>query len=540
MGGLTIPDLGWAAASLLERAGRPLLDGCESPVRMIVRQVRRRSGKGLAVVYDARPELPRRARRESSRYRPMAIKAMKAWAWGATGLVSLKVGERSLAGMRAVFGLGEVRSATVEVEASGRVSVPDLDLAVDVFPVDLEMPALATCCRPEPGGPLWRGLETAARARLDEDGWRLRGVEVEPVRYKLGDRCVLLFHLELDRPGRAAAATAPLPLTVAGKLHAEPEQARFNHAVQQALFRTSEPSRPAAAGPPPLVPRPLAFVEELGLTLSEAVATADAGAGDDEGELGRRDGGRAGEAGSNPWRPRVRRGAGGQVVAVTVPAAELEAAAGALARLHARHVAAFAVPARPPEVEVSDVRRRAARIAEGNPGQAPIVHDLAERVAERLLAEARDARRPVHGSFKPSQLLFEAGAARVIDWDEMVAGDPALDVGSFLAWLRPGGVWYGRAGSRRWFDAAAQAFVRAYVGSATALGLGWVEVLETLERARAYEASKLFKVAVRRVRWLNAPRPGELAAMCAEIADCLRDASRWREVCGRCRSPLSG
>jgi aminoglycoside phosphotransferase (APT) family kinase protein len=149
---------------------------------------------------------------------------------------------------------------------------------------------------------------------------------------------------------------------------------------------------------------------------------------------------------------------------------------------------------------------------------------------DRLAVSVAPAWRLVHGSYKPSQLLFHSGEARVIDWDEMVAGDPALDVGSFLAWLRPSGLWYGRLGSRACFDASAEQFVRAYVRSRLALSVDADEIPDVLERARAYEASKLFKIAVRRVRWRNSPRPGELAAMCQEIAGCLEEPARWREA----------
>jgi aminoglycoside phosphotransferase (APT) family kinase protein len=269
------------------------------------------------------------------------------------------------------------------------------------------------------------------------------------------------------------------------------------------------------------VPRPLGFVEEMGLILSEAVETQSAG---------HHGAGERGDPVTNPWCPQVLREPGGALVAVTIPEVELDLVATALARLHTRQVASGEAPWRSAGLEAQDVLRRAARIAAGNPDQADTVLDLGHQVASRLDVGEPKIHRLAHGSFKPSQILFQRGAPLIIDWDEFVEGDAALDVGSFLAWVRPGGVWYGRSGSREWFDATADRFVGAYRRSMLLREVEEDEVRGILERARLYEASKLFKIAVRRVRWNNSPRAGELAAMCREIAACLGDDTRWSEA----------
>ena len=524
--GLSVPELAWVARTLLSRAGRPIPGDFERTAGMRVRNVRRHAPQGLTVIYatDPGPGSRRAIDPRSARFHPVSIRTMKAWAWGAAGLVSVTVGERSLEGMRTRFDARDVVSADVEVQPSGRVYAGALDLAIDVFPADVGMPALSVSCQPTEGTPLWEALQRAGRVQLGEEGWRLRDAGVEPIRYKPGDRCVLLYHLILDgQSGRWPAA-----LTVVGKLHAEPEQARFNFAVQEWLYGERDVSDS------PLVPRPLAFVDELGLTLSEAVATQadEAGGGTADEEVSARPRSH-GTPPFDPWRPRVTRGANGEVADVVIPESELRGAAAALARLHTRDAAPDGVPLRFPDAEVKDVRRRAERIAAANPEQAEVVLGLSRQLVTHLDRSAPPRLCLVHGSYKPSQLLFDAGEARVIDWDELVVGDPALDVGSFLAWLRPSGLWYGRLGSRAWFDASADAFVRSYESNRLALGADKEEILGILERARTYEASKLFKIAVRRVRYLNSPRPGELASMCQEIQMCLENTTRWCEALGR-------
>ncbi|MDQ6662181.1 MAG: hypothetical protein M3Z24_14600, partial [Chloroflexota bacterium] len=99
--------------------------------------------------------------------------------------------------------------------------------------------------------------------------------------------------------------------------------------------------------------------------------------------------------------------------------------------------------------------------------------------------------------------------------------DPALDVGYFLAYLRPSGLWYSRSGMREWFEQSANVFTNAYRQAMLEYGVSPSSVAGILERSRLYEAALLFKIATRRVNRLNSPRPKELAAMLHEVAACL-------------------
>ena len=134
--------------------------------------------------------------------------------------------------------------------------------------------------------------------------------------------------------------------------------------------------------------------------------------------------------------------------------------------------------------------------------------------------------RVCHGGFKPAQLLVAPGGrVAVTDWDGACAADPALDLGYFCAYLRPPSLWTEAPGARAWFRTARARLVDAYVAEARRLGSGAADLLALRRRAAVYEAALLLKIATRRVNRLNAPRPAELAAMCAEIRRCLDEAS---------------
>ena len=47
--------------------------------------------------------------------------------------------------------------------------------------------------------------------------------------------------------------------------------------------------------------------------------------------------------------------------------------------------------------------------------------------------------------------MVRDGDVFLVDFDQFCLADPALDVGYFLAYLRPAGLWYHRAGRRAWF-----------------------------------------------------------------------------------------
>src|SRR5437899_4249979 len=481
---LPIQELPSVVVQLFERARQPLLPGTEGQHGLFLRYLRRKPGRGLAVVYTASPLNSSRGTRSRTPER-----------W-----VSLTLGEAALAGTQIRFAARQAQEAALEAQPAGVLRIPDVGVVGQASPADDGLPGLAASCTPARETPLFSGLEAAARVQLCDPAWHLVSAKAEPVRYKPSSRCVIRYTLLLART--TTEGTLQRRLALFGKVYGDREQARAIQAAMQQLYTEQ------AAASQPILPRPLGAVERLGLTLNEAVESPE---GTEPEPL---------RTGLRALQARVVRGGAGEILDVVIPGTELRLAAHALARLHtsaARPAGALRTGAK----EAKRARERAALIAAHDPAQAAAAQRLAEQLATRLEALEPDAYRPAHGGFKASQLLFHSQRVFVVDFDGFCRADPALDVGYFLAYLRPSGLWYRRPGMMPWFQAAADVFTTAYRQAMLQLGVPQAAVDGILQRSRLYEAALLFKIATRRVNRLNSPRPKELAAMLDEVAACL-------------------
>jgi aminoglycoside phosphotransferase (APT) family kinase protein len=291
---------------------------------------------------------------------------------------------------------------------------------------------------------------------------------------------VLRYRLVLDRKrgGR-------IQLSVVGKAYQERDKARRVHAVAEQLHR---------GGAARVVARPLGVVDELGVALAEDVSAS------------------VSIPGTLALRPTCNR---------ECPERELDSAAGALALIHACSPRLGCSP--------DAVRDEAARVLERVDLLARSVPSLAARlggtgrlVAEALVATPAAERCLVHGSFKPSQLLFGVDTRVVLtDLDHCRVADPALDLGYFLAYLRPAALWQGNGAAHAWYGTAAGRFRRSYAAAIAAAGVRPQAVESALARAAIYEAALLLKIAARRVHRLNSPRPHELEAILDDAVRCL-------------------
>ncbi len=484
-GRLSILDLPGVVTLLYARAHRPLLPGAQKPLGLFVRYLRRKPARGLAVIYSV-DELGRGG---------------KAHASDPNRSVSLTLDEEALDGAHIRFTEAQAREAQLEVQATGVLRANDIGLSVQAFPADGGLPALAASCDTVPHGSLFGALQFAARTQLGDDGWRLISASAIPVRYKPANRCVIRYHLTMEHATGEASIHKNMMLF--GKVYADPEQARSVQALQQRLYD----EQAGKTGGAPFLPRPLGMIDALGLTFNEAVQPAST-----EEQL---------VTGPRALRPRMEQGRGGEITELVIPVEQLQLSAIALARLHCSTVRPDENAPRTGAKEAKRARERAALIAGGNLAQAEEVQQLAQQLATRLETLQPDAYRPAHGGFKASQLLFHSHRVFVVDFDGFCLADPALDVGYFLAYLRPSGLWYHHPGMMPWFQAAAEVFTTAYRQAMLELGVPQDAVDGILQRSRLYEAALLFKIATRRVNRLNSPRPKELAAMLEEVAACL-------------------
>jgi len=401
-------------------------------------------------------------------------------------------------GLVAVFGPGERGDIyTVTVDERSLIDVPPDAAApsgptVRQFPADPQLPHLDAAMAPSADGSLTAALASAARAVHDVPfDSQLLGVLAEPVRYKPGDRCVIRYRLQFGDPEAVGSAgAAPTSCSIIAKLYREAGEAQ---AATDLLGRLrAQASVDWTARPLGVVPgMPLALTEDLGSSSDPVPALS----GLDVVHPGSED------------------------------AFEVVARAGrALAELHTGHLDTGGLNRRTGADEAGKAAKRARLLASYIPELAPVVGRVSDALCATLTALPVDTLRPGHGSYKPSQLLVRDGAVFLVDFDQFCLADPALDVGYFLAYLRPAGLWYHRAGRRAWFEAAADVFLSSYLRRLGERGEAAATCAGIEGRAPVFEAALLLKIAARRANRLHSPRPGEVAAVLDEVSGSLAAA----------------
>jgi aminoglycoside phosphotransferase (APT) family kinase protein len=193
-------------------------------------------------------------------------------------------------------------------------------------------------------------------------------------------------------------------------------------------------------------------------------------------------------------------------------------AARALAELHTSGLDTGGLRRRTGADEAGKAAKRVRLLEQYVPELAPEVRRVTGALCTALAGLPADTLRPGHGSYKPSQLLARDGAVFLVDFDQFCLADPALDVGYFLAYLRPAGLWHHRAGRRAWFEVAADAFLSTYLRCLAERGESATTCAGIAGRAPVFEAALLLKIAARRVNRLHSPRAGEVAAVLDEVS----------------------
>jgi hypothetical protein len=403
-------------------------------------------------------------------------------------------------GLVAVFGPGDLGDIyTVIVDERSLLEVPAGEAApsgptVRQFPDDPHLPHLDTVMAPSGHRVLTDALESTAR-RVHEvpPDWHRLDVTAEPVRYKPGDRCVIRYRMGFGDPAAAGGAgTVARTCTLVAKLYQDVHEA---HAADDLLTRLR--ARAAVdwtARPLGVVPGlPLALTEDLGSSADPVPA----------------------HSGLHVVHP-------GSENAFEV----IGRAARALAELHTSGLETADLKRRTGADEAGKAAKRASLLEQYVPDSAPEVRRVTGALCATLAGLPADTVRPGHGSCKPSQLMVRDGAVFLVDFDQFCLADPALDVGYFLAYLRPAGFWYHRAGRRAWFEAAADAFLTTYLHRLAERGESAATCAGIAGRAPVFEAALLLKIAARRANRLHSPRAGEVAAVLDEVSRSLGLAER--------------
>lgn len=350
-----------------------------------------------------------------------------------------------------------------------------LNMTVSLFPLDGELPTLLDATDPALMLDVLRSALTESRApRFDADRCR-----VDLVRYGRQHRCVLRYTLTDSRP----RAVGSPEMTVYGKVASDGRGAL----ASAALSDLREHLGPGPE-PPMRIPRPLGFIEDLGLQLLGAVS------------------------GGSLIRPLLQQRVAGRHKQGTArdgraPTLEqaIEAAGAVAASIHGSGVR-FG-PERSIWTELSELEVDRAAIERLSGGFGAQLGEWMNVLARR--AEASEPTPPLlaHGDFTISQLLFDGRSPGLVDFDTICRADPALDLGRFIAHLRLAGAKAARAVGSATSDPELDRLCDRLLGAyARTRGLTPREHAELAERVRLFELVGLLHIAARGWHKLKAKR----------------------------------
>ncbi len=312
--------------------------------------------------------------------------------------------------------------------------LPEFRCLVEFFPEDYELPGLAPATDPTRMSAELSELASGGSASAPSSR-----VEIGVLRYVPHRRCVL--HYVID--------SAEGPRHLIGKVYSQDGKAAQVYEKLDAVRRQLSTAR--AAG---IVPVPVGVVGEWNLVVMERVP---------------------GTSLAQMLRSATSNGAVEEAILL---------AARTLAALHSVHLESAEVHSLAGELEL--VRKRGSRLHLVAPALGERLDSVLGQVAP--LAQGLPCAEPafIHDGYKPSQILIEGDRASLVDFDGSAVGDPAIDVGKFMAQLRKEALLSGRDEIRELSDR----FVTEYEARSATNGLR--------ERARIGECIALAQIAIQR------------------------------------------
>ncbi len=176
----------------------------------------------------------------------------------------------------------------------------------------------------------------------------------------------------------------------------------------------------------------------------------------------------------------------------------------ALAEMHAQDPGRLTLLTR--DREAATLLAAAAELGFLCPHLARRADDIARELVSRLSSEPQ-LNYPLHGDFKSDQVIIINGKAAVIDYDSAVSGDPAADLGKFLAHLEKDTLRANLSGTK--LEAIRNALLEGYRYMARG---------NIPERIELYTVAGLLKNARRRFR-VHEPDWAEATEMILERAE---------------------
>jgi hypothetical protein len=289
--------------------------------------------------------------------------------------------------------------------------VPELDLLLQVFPFDHQLPAL----EPLMAGPL-PGLTDPLLATFGSGEWHLTGWAAESIRYRVDLRSTVRLSVRACETGSGETAEQRF----FAKVYGTSERAERAWGVQRAVAAALAADAPLAIAP--LVAylpdaRVLVQGEVQGISLYDVLQNA---AADEE------------------------------------AVAAVQRAARAVAALHQLPIAAPPHRLALGRTDPERLRRSAERLRTARPELASLVTEVEDGILGGLAAIGELSSIPIHGDLKPVHVVFDDERVILLDLDKFAVGEPMLDVTNMLIHLGWG--WPDGPG----LLALAQAFVEEY------------------------------------------------------------------------------
>jgi hypothetical protein len=343
-------------------------------------------------------------------------------------------------------------------------AIEPLGVALAVFPVDADLPALIEATDPA-------CMLDLFAAHLGE---RYARCGITPVAYARQGRCVLRYDLERadGRPGRTLFGK----LTTGGDGIDAPE-------ILDGLPATFDASPVRVT-----LPRAAGYDERLGMLLMDPV-----------------DGIREARSLLVAWGK-------GESGAVEPLEERLRACASIGALLHGSGISAGA--ARTLDDELAELGADVDGLTRIDPDTGASLAGWLDRARQAGESTREQASGLAHGDFTISQFLFdERGTVALLDFDDACQAEPALDLGQFTAYLKLGGVK--RAGAAERAQPLVDVFLEAH---AQASGL---EREQLADRHAVHEICAFVRLAANAWHKLKRDR-------LANVLGALEGASAWR------------
>jgi aminoglycoside phosphotransferase (APT) family kinase protein len=166
--------------------------------------------------------------------------------------------------------------------------------------------------------------------------------------------------------------------------------------------------------------------------------------------------------------------------------------------------------------ELDEMRGHLGLIRALAPGLAAVLEPMLDAIVRAAADSDALPLVPTHGDFTPSQLLSDGAGCGLVDFDSMALGEPALDLGQYLAYLQLSAA---KAGCPEAADALGSTFLAGYATAAA------MPTDALTARTRVYACISLLRTTVHAWQKLKPRRAAMVFEPLAQEVECLSPAT---------------